>query len=133
MLFRLLHVRLDLFSRAVARQVSSALHSLTSVFGMGTGVPCTLKRRTIQLCRSALPELHLRGMNFNEALTSSCSAADPCRHLVPFGLIRTSPSWGVLRALANLIRLSATGTARWWAQVDSNHRPRAYQARALTC
>ena len=21
---------------------------------------------------------------------------------------------------------------RWWAQVDSNHRPRAYQARALT-
>ena len=28
----------DLFSRAVARQVSSALKSLTSVFGMGTGV-----------------------------------------------------------------------------------------------
>ena len=24
------------------------------------------------------------------------------------------------------------GTADWWAQVDSNHRPRAYQARALT-
>ena len=23
--------------------------------------------------------------------------------------------------------------ATWWAQVDSNHRPRAYQARALTC
>ena len=22
--------------------------------------------------------------------------------------------------------------SRWWAQVDSNHRPRAYQARALT-
>ena len=22
--------------------------------------------------------------------------------------------------------------AAWWAQVDSNHRPRAYQARALT-
>ena len=21
---------------------------------------------------------------------------------------------------------------KWWAQVDSNHRPRAYQARALT-
>ena len=40
-------VRLDLSSRAVARQVLSALCSLTSVFGMGTGVPCTLKRRTI--------------------------------------------------------------------------------------
>ena len=23
-------------------------------------------------------------------------------------------------------------SVRWWAQVDSNHRPRAYQARALT-
>ena len=27
----------------------------------------------------------------------------------------------------------AAATCRWWAQVDSNHRPRAYQARALTC
>ena len=26
----------------------------------------------------------------------------------------------------------AVGTSDWWAQVDSNHRPRAYQARALT-
>ena len=26
----------------------------------------------------------------------------------------------------------AAATCRWWAQVDSNHRPRAYQARALT-
>ena len=25
------------------------------------------------------------------------------------------------------------GLRAWWAQVDSNHRPRAYQARALTC
>ena len=32
-------VGIDLFSRAVASQVSSALQSLTSVFGMGTGGP----------------------------------------------------------------------------------------------
>ena len=32
---------------------------------------------------------------------------------------------------ASFVRLSALPT--WWAQVDSNHRPRAYQARALTC
>jgi hypothetical protein len=25
-----------------------------------------------------------------------------------------------------------TACCSWWAQVDSNHRPRAYQARALT-
>lgn len=32
-------VSVDLFSRAAARQVFSALKSLTTVFGMGTGVP----------------------------------------------------------------------------------------------
>ena len=31
------------------------------------------------------------------------------------------------------LRLAPLRTfVRWWAQVDSNHRPRAYQARALT-
>ena len=35
-------VGIDLFSRSVARQVSSAPHSLTSVFGMGTGGPCAI-------------------------------------------------------------------------------------------
>ena len=34
-----LNVSVDLFSRAAARQVSSALKSLTTVFGMGTGGP----------------------------------------------------------------------------------------------
>ena len=33
-------VGIDLFSRAVSSRVSSALRSLTSVFGMGTGGPC---------------------------------------------------------------------------------------------
>ena len=36
-------VGFDLFSRAVASQVFSALQSLTSVFGMGTGGPSALK------------------------------------------------------------------------------------------
>ena len=35
-------VGIDLFSRAVASQVSSARQSLTSVFGMGTGGPFAL-------------------------------------------------------------------------------------------
>ena len=39
-------VGIDLFSRSVSRQVSSALMSLTSVFGMGTGVPSPLKTPT---------------------------------------------------------------------------------------
>ena len=39
-------VGVDLFSRSVARQVSSAPHSLTSVFGMGTGGPCAIKTPT---------------------------------------------------------------------------------------
>ena len=40
-------VGIDLSSRSVARQVFSALMSLTSVFGMGTGGPSSLKTPTI--------------------------------------------------------------------------------------
>ena len=40
-------VRFYLSSRTVARQVLSALCSLTSVFGMGTGGPCTSMKRTL--------------------------------------------------------------------------------------
>ena len=40
------NVGIDLSSRRVATQVSSAQHSLTSVFGMGTGGPCALKTPT---------------------------------------------------------------------------------------
>ena len=40
-------VSIDLFSRPVARQVFSALQSLTSVFGMGTGGPSALETLTI--------------------------------------------------------------------------------------
>ena len=36
-------VGFDLSSRSVSRQVFSALQSLTSVFGMGTGGPSALK------------------------------------------------------------------------------------------
>ena len=39
-------VGIDLFSRLVAKQVFSAPHSLTSVFGMGTGGPCAIKTPT---------------------------------------------------------------------------------------
>ena len=38
-LTNLLYVRAVLFSRAVSSQVFSPLMSLTTVFGMGTGVP----------------------------------------------------------------------------------------------
>ena len=40
---------------------------------------------------------------------------------------------GAERALCSRLRLEqGSETIPWWAQVDSNHRPRAYQARALT-
>ena len=45
--FERLCVGVDLFSRLVAKQVSSALVSLTSVFGMGTGGPSPLKTPTM--------------------------------------------------------------------------------------
>ena len=40
-------VSIDLSSRSVARQVFSALQSLTSVFGMGTGGPSAFETLTI--------------------------------------------------------------------------------------
>ena len=39
-------VGFDLSSRTASRRVFSALHSLTSVFGMGTGGPYALKTLT---------------------------------------------------------------------------------------
>ena len=39
-------VSIDLSFRSVATQVLSAYHSLTSVFGMGTGGPCESKTLT---------------------------------------------------------------------------------------
>ena len=42
-------VGIDLFSRAVASQVFSALQCLTSVFGMGTGGPSALETPTSPL------------------------------------------------------------------------------------
>ena len=44
-------VGIDLSSRAVASQVFSALQSLTSVFGMGTGGPSALKTPTPSVLR----------------------------------------------------------------------------------
>ena len=43
------YVSTDLFSRAVASQVSSALQSLTSVFGMGTGGPSVTLALTLMV------------------------------------------------------------------------------------
>ena len=55
----------DLSSRSVSRQVFSALVSLTSVFGMGTGGPSPLKAPTIlfsaRLLRVQEPRLVTRG------------------------------------------------------------------------
>ena len=44
-------VGIDLFSQLVAKQVFSAPHSLTSVFGMGTGGPCAIKTPTAEWLR----------------------------------------------------------------------------------
>ena len=49
-------VGIDLSSRSVARQVFSALMSLTSVFGMGTGGPSSLKTPTILFSRTLKTE-----------------------------------------------------------------------------
>ena len=62
--------------------------------------------------------IHLIRFSMNVRLTSSLSF---------------TVTWSSIKYLWNLTILSLTSLDRkWWAWVDSNHRPRAYQARALT-
>ena len=51
-------VSIDLYSRAVASQVLSAQLSLTTVFGMGTGGPSTLKTLTLVHLQGFEPGTH---------------------------------------------------------------------------
>ena len=51
-------VGIDLFSRAASSQVSSAQMSLTSVFGMGTGGPSSLKIPTMVHLQGFEPGTH---------------------------------------------------------------------------
>ena len=61
----LMCVGYDLSSRLVAKQVFSALQSLTSVFGMGTGGPSALETLTLRRTQSAL--VHLQGFEPRDA------------------------------------------------------------------
>ena len=56
-------VRFYLSSRTVSRQVLSALCSLTSVFGMGTGGPCTLMKRTSSYLSIVFASTYLPGQS----------------------------------------------------------------------
>ena len=49
----------DLLSRAASHQVSSALQSLTSVFGMGTGGASLLSPPNVRVVPSKLNNVHL--------------------------------------------------------------------------
>ena len=81
-------VGIDLFSRAASSQVSSAQMSLTSVFGMGTGGPSSLKIPTYKVCYQTL--VHLQGFNpamqsHTHMIKSQLLLATPCiicMHLV---------------------------------------------------
>ena len=66
------NVGLDLSSRAVASQVFSALRSLTSVFGMGTGGPSAFVRPTFTLL------LGLWKLNSNLSRLESVSQIQSC-------------------------------------------------------
>ena len=58
--FAIFCVSIDLSSRTVASRVLSAQYSLTTVFGMGTGGPCTLKTLTFFLFYTEVL-VHLQG------------------------------------------------------------------------
>ena len=58
----------DLFFRSVSRQVFSALQSLTSVFGMGTGGPFALKTLTYELYVHRKPNKVNEGRNKTQVI-----------------------------------------------------------------
>ena len=58
----------DLFFRAVSSQVFSALQSLTSVFGMGTGGPFALKTLTYELYVHRKPNKVIKGRNKTQVI-----------------------------------------------------------------
>ena len=73
-----IYVGIDLFSRTVASQVSSAPHSLTSVFGMGTGGPCAIVTPTRSRLRRHTSRSFLRNIHITTTVLFNC----PCN---PFG------------------------------------------------
>jgi hypothetical protein len=65
-------VSIHLFSQAASSSVSSALNSLTSVFGMGTGVPCPSLTLTSLILPTVMSEMGSSGF---EPPTSRLSGA----------------------------------------------------------
>ena len=54
------------------------------------------------------------------------------RELLSFTSIASASALASFRFFDKLNALYAVFKVLWWAQVDSNHRPHAYQACALT-
>ena len=90
-------VGIDLSSRAVSSRVLSALQSLTSVFGMGTGGPSALKTPTDSGICTLKTEQRGR-MSKANACKSNCRSSSrvistdqlnmlPCLHLRPINVI----------------------------------------------
>ena len=127
-----LYVSVDLSSRAVASQVLSALQSLTSVFGMGTGGPFALK--TLTFVRCMLTENRIKIMNHRIKLKYSLlehSSSSPrsistsqlntllCLHLIPIYLVLFKGSYCfrmgylILRVASRLDAFSVYPVPTW--------------------
>ena len=84
----------DLFSRGAAPSVSSALESLTSVFGMGTGVASPLESpgfrvwTRVRLRPTAIVRIATGARTRNLRLSEMLGILPSQRHLVPGQLLR---------------------------------------------
>ena len=100
--------------------------------------PCTLCSLTCDLSfftRRKFVDLP----SFGSSSFTSCFASLSSLFSFQGTLERFSPHGGLKLESHSAFRLMCFSRFRrrslsrsWWAQVDSNHRPRAYQARALT-
>ena len=110
------NVGIDLFSRLVAKQVSSAPHSLTSVFGMGTGGPCAIvtptfsRRIQLFLIKKTLLRVFLKAFTcvgidlFSRTVASQVSSA-PHSLTSVFGMGTGGPCAIVTPTMVHLRRL----------------------------
>ena len=85
-----------------------------------------------QNCNSITHLITERPSNLLKNLLNYLFVCFLIRFSMTISLTTLQSSYLGLTILAKASKLSHFRLIVWWAQVDSNHRPRAYQARALT-
>ena len=78
--------------------------------------------------RNSVYTMRVFGQSGLAPISREAARCAPCDHSQWWAPRRTTNQNG----LCEVVRVRPCDHSQWWAQVDSNHRPHAYQACALT-